>query len=517
MNAAAGSATFAQALDAKARLSVSDRSSIDQYIAVRERAPFMWRGRWRRNALSWNFGSRGSRGETVTADAGEPSDDWDSAPEELFDEFDAPEAFDRDLADQEAGLDPGRGRLTGARSPFSPLRHQATARRLDRRRKPLRGGCDVRCRCPRRRRYLHHGRLPTEPSRRQGAHRRLGREPRPALGQTPDRRPGSSSRRAARCSCREAAMVCELLCTSAPSTIITWSPFTSTESGRPADKACLGAMPRSYQVTPGHPRSATSDTAKASQATGRQRESESARRRSGPSPRASDVTDAKSNSKRETGSLARTCLDAGCSSADGRQSSGGGRPLLAGRLERVGERRGGVSDGPVGRDDLGQAVAGAGCVELLDGCIEARPELVWTAPSRSGRSSYGGRARSEPSIGRQARPASSARACASRIAAAASDNDRRRARKPASGGACSWARVASAHAERASRTALHVCSFAPARPSPLLGNLAHPTFLPHPAAALYATVPNLRLRTRIVRTNRSAAKTHRRIHTAILM
>jgi hypothetical protein len=37
--------------------------------------------------------------------------------------------------------------------------------------------------------------------------------------------------------------------------------------------------------------------------------------------------------------------------------------LLAGRLERIGERRGGVSDGRVGGHDLAQAVAGAGGVE----------------------------------------------------------------------------------------------------------------------------------------------------------
>jgi hypothetical protein len=33
----------------------------------------------------------------------------------------------------------------------------------------------------------------------------------------------------------------------------------------PADMACVRAVPRSYQVTPGHPRPATSDTAKGSQ------------------------------------------------------------------------------------------------------------------------------------------------------------------------------------------------------------------------------------------------------------
>jgi hypothetical protein len=83
---------------------------------------------------------------------------------------------------------------------------------------------------------------------------------------------------------------------------------------------------------------------------------------------------------RETGSLRKGPVGGGI----GSQNSGGGRPLLAGRLERVGERRGGVSDGRVGRHDLGQAVAGAGGIELLDCRIEARPEFVWTASSRSG-------------------------------------------------------------------------------------------------------------------------------------
>ena len=99
-----------------------------------------------------------------------------------------------------------------------------------------------------------------------------------------------------------AAMVCERLCASAPSTIITWSPFTSTESGRPADNACLGAVPRSYQVTPGHPDRRRATQRKPVRPQGRQRESESARRRSGPSPARRTSPDAPNhNSKREAG------------------------------------------------------------------------------------------------------------------------------------------------------------------------------------------------------------------------
>jgi hypothetical protein len=83
-----------------------------------------------------------------------------------------------------------------------------------------------------------------------------------------------------------------------------------------------------------------------------------------------------------------------------------------------------------------------------------------------GRSSYGGRARSDPSTGRQASPASSARACVARIVSAASESARRRPRKPASGGASSCERIAPAHADWALRTALQASSFVlGARPS----------------------------------------------------
>ena len=105
-----------------------------------------------------------------------------------------------------------------------------------------------------------------------------------------------------------AAMVCERLCMSAPSTIMTWSPFTSTESGRPADMACLGrchAPIKSRRAS----RPATSDTAKASQAdTADSVESESARRRSGASPRAPDVADSTIQTASVAGAAARRCV-----------------------------------------------------------------------------------------------------------------------------------------------------------------------------------------------------------------
>ena len=82
-----------------------------------------------------------------------------------------------------------------------------------------------------------------------------------------------------------AAIVCERLWVSAPSTIITLVPSTSTEVDARRTRLAGGAATL-LSSHAGHPRPATSDTAKGSQApTGRQPERESARRRSGPSPR----------------------------------------------------------------------------------------------------------------------------------------------------------------------------------------------------------------------------------------
>jgi hypothetical protein len=63
-----------------------------------------------------------------------------------------------------------------------------------------------------------------------------------------------------------AAIVCERLWVSGPSTIIDLVHLHIDRVGHPGGHGLLGAMPRSYQVTPEHPRPATSDTAKASQA-----------------------------------------------------------------------------------------------------------------------------------------------------------------------------------------------------------------------------------------------------------
>src|SRR5215217_3339838 len=74
----------------------------------------------------------------------------------------------------------------------------------------------------------------------------------------------------------------------------------------PGGHGLLRALPRSYQVTPEIPNPATSDTAKGGQApTGRQPETESARRRTGTISAASDITDTTNhNSKPESDSTA---------------------------------------------------------------------------------------------------------------------------------------------------------------------------------------------------------------------
>jgi hypothetical protein len=88
--ASAGLTSFVQLLDAGSALSLSEQSSIDQYVATPMRTPLMWRGRWLRGLLRKKFVSRGG---------------WDEhevrAAEQLYEDFDEPAAFDRDINDQE--------------------------------------------------------------------------------------------------------------------------------------------------------------------------------------------------------------------------------------------------------------------------------------------------------------------------------------------------------------------------------------------------------------------------------
>ena len=96
--------------------------------------------------------------------------------------------------------------------------------------------------------------------------RRPARAPRRPARRSPWRRPGPSARPSARRSPPRPRRSCASACgcphrarslTSSTSTSIEW-----TSGGH----GLLGALPRSYQVTPEHPRPATSDTAKGGQA-----------------------------------------------------------------------------------------------------------------------------------------------------------------------------------------------------------------------------------------------------------
>ena len=82
-----------------------------------------------------------------------------------------------------------------------------------------------------------------------------------------------------------AASVCELLCMSAPSTIMSGVPFSLRLKWTAGGHGLLGARPRSYQVTPDIPDRRRATQQKGSQAqTGRQPQRESARRPVGTIP-----------------------------------------------------------------------------------------------------------------------------------------------------------------------------------------------------------------------------------------
>ena len=192
--------------------------------------------------------------------------------------------------------------------------------------------------------------------------------------------------------------------------------------------------------------------------------------------------------------------------------------LLSNRLECVGQGPGGLRDRRIGRHEIGQAVARAGPVEALDSDVEGRPQLLRATSPVPGRSSYGGRARSDPSIGRHASPASSARACVSRIASAASDNARRRPRKPA------WAARAHATASRLpTRTGPHAPR--PRRrpwcrrdgPHGAAREPRSPVVPTAPSGSSAPQAAKYRAAARTFRKNLSVVKNHRRTHTALLM
>jgi hypothetical protein len=81
----AGLGSLLEAMDAGSHATLSENRSVDQYIATPERAPLMWRGRWLRGFLAQKFVSRG---------AGDASEEL--AVSELYEDFDDPEAFERE-------------------------------------------------------------------------------------------------------------------------------------------------------------------------------------------------------------------------------------------------------------------------------------------------------------------------------------------------------------------------------------------------------------------------------------
>jgi hypothetical protein len=81
----AGLGSLLEAMDAGARATLSESRSVDQYIATLERAPLMWRGRWRRGFLAQKFISRGRDDESE-----------ELAVSELYEDFDDPEAFEQE-------------------------------------------------------------------------------------------------------------------------------------------------------------------------------------------------------------------------------------------------------------------------------------------------------------------------------------------------------------------------------------------------------------------------------------
>jgi hypothetical protein len=168
---------------------------------------------------------------------------------------------------------------------------------------------------------------------------------------------------------------------------------------------------------------------------------------------------------------------------------------------------------------LGRGVSPRGRVEPLDCGIEARPELVWTAPSRP-RAQLIWRSRALRTLDRSPGKPGVQRA---RVGVAHRGRRFRQRPQTRAKAGVRWRLLVGPRrvcprrprvADRAPRPLLRAYG---AGPTPRLGNLAHPTFLPHITAALYATVPNRCLGTRTVRTDPSAAKPHRRTHTTVLM
>lgn len=70
---------FAQLFTAGAGLSLMQATAGTQQIVTRDRAPFMWRGRWLRGAIKKKWQDRGPKEEEAAAEADELYEDFDDA------------------------------------------------------------------------------------------------------------------------------------------------------------------------------------------------------------------------------------------------------------------------------------------------------------------------------------------------------------------------------------------------------------------------------------------------------
>ena len=179
---------------------------------------------------------------------------------------------------------------------------------------------------------------------RPDALRRPAPEPTAAPRRTRASRPWRSCRRASRPSPRrQPAIVCELLCMSAPSTIISRVPFFSRLKWTAGGHGLLRALPRSFQVTPDIPDRRRATQQKEVRPTG----STASKRVSSPPvgtiSAASDVTDSPNHNSKPQSSI-RT--------AEAQRTGSPRRDRRAERRRRQRRGRGSPNGSPVSRSRI---------------------------------------------------------------------------------------------------------------------------------------------------------------------
>lgn len=85
--ASAGVGSFLQLMNAETNLGVLEQSALEQSFVTSQRAPLMWRGRWLRGLFHKRFVSRDD----------EPLPDELASETDLYEDFDDPAVFERDL------------------------------------------------------------------------------------------------------------------------------------------------------------------------------------------------------------------------------------------------------------------------------------------------------------------------------------------------------------------------------------------------------------------------------------